>query len=153
MSSGRKKNNPHRNLTPGHLEHYCDSRQQGNAVIAYILDDPGDYYITIARKNDCDHGVYNFSMGVRSSHHMSKPNPTNLASDDNTVEVARDCSAHANYHRHVTDYLRPFSAERVTSKWPLDTLEDVRRAYHYAIQLLIADPWEVREQWQQGRLS
>lgn len=153
MSNRRKKTNPHGGLHSGHLDHKCDSQHAGRAIKAYILDDPGDYYITIARKSECNHGVYNFSAGVQSSHHMSKPYPTKLAPDDNTVMVFRDCSAHANYHRHVTDYFRPFTAERVISKWVLDRLEDVKRAHKSAMQMLVQDPWEVREQWQQGRLS
>ena len=96
---GRKRSSDqgHGRLEEGRYRHTCCSQRRERELPIWIDDDPGQELVTHARVYRCDHGIWDFSIMLRSWNTWA----------NQITEVIRFCVAHRNYHIHVRPWLTP----------------------------------------------
>ncbi|MET3934976.1 hypothetical protein [Arthrobacter sp. OAP107] len=86
-------------------------------AVKMFVDD-ADRVRGITRTSFCADKPVGFSIGLMTYSSVRKQD----------VDVIRACSSHANYHVHHWHHLR-VSETKVVEKYPLDSPDDVMRAY------------------------
>lgn len=104
------------------------------AVKMYLDDD--DRVRGIARTFFCKDKPVDFSIGLMTFSSVRRKE----------VDVIRACSSHANYHVHYWHHLKVAEVS-VLEKYPLDTLDDVMRAYGSATANVYPRYEEWIEKW------
>ena len=127
----------HKGLKPGLLHHEkCENCRETRPALKIQIDDE-DPLVSIERYIACGTFVWNFSVGLRAMHHVTK------AMED----VVRACSAHANYHVHFWNYLYPRRKLVPESLGVLDNEEQAHVASMDAYSRVVSDAVERREEW------
>ncbi|WP_104044812.1 hypothetical protein [Arthrobacter sp. ZGTC412] len=103
--------------------------------------DEDDLLIAIDRHTRCEGFVWDFSVGLMADHKVTRM----------MEHVVRACSAHANYHLHKGNYLRPKKLKVSKTFGTLDNEQEADDAYNQSAMTIIGDAIEWRDRWRQGK--
>lgn len=126
----------HGRLQEGELYHCkkdCPDCSETRPAIRFYIDNEHGLEV-VDRHTECGQYTFDFSVALHVPHPaarlQNKPNPY----------VVRGCSAHANFHFHLREFLKAMNKnDIIKEQGPLNTLQEATEAYDIAMHTVCTE--------------